>query len=33
MLLGLELGLVISWDRSYSGLLIMGDSDLVIAFM
>ena len=33
MLLGLELGLAISWDESYSGLLMMGDSDLVIAFM
>ena len=33
MLLGLELGLAISWDKSYIGLLMMGDSDLVIAFM
>ena len=33
MLLGLELGLATSWDKSSSGLLVMGDSDLVIAFM
>ena len=33
MLLGLELGLAINWDKSYSRLLVMGYSDLVIAFM
>ena len=33
MLLGLELGLAQRWEKAFSGLLVMGDSDLVVAFM
>ena len=33
MLLGLELGLSQRWEPAFSGLLVMGDSDLVVAFM
>ena len=33
MLLGLELGLAQRWGKAFSGLLVMGDSNLVVAFM
>ena len=33
MLLGLELGLAQRWEKAFSGLLVMGDSNLVVAFM
>ena len=33
MLLGLELGLAQLWEKTFSGLLVMGDSNLVVAFM
>ena len=33
MLLGLELGLAQHWEQAFSGLLVMGDSNLVVAFM
>lgn len=33
MLLGLELGLEVPAGEGSSGVLVMGDSDLVIAFM
>ena len=33
MLLRLQLGLSQRWEQAFSGLLVMGDSDLVVAFM
>ena len=33
MLLGLELGLAQRWDKAFSGLLAVGDSNLMVAFM
>ena len=33
MLLALELGLAQRWEKAFSGLLVMGDSNLVVAFM
>ena len=33
MVLGLELGLAQHWEKAFSGLLVIGDSNLVVAFM
>ena len=33
MLLGLQLGLSQRWEQAFSGLLVMGDSNLVVTFM